>query len=137
MTKAVNILNVLEKAHQGKNMSKKAKMQIADAYGRALIMQKIIADFIKVNRELLIDMGISENANLLHGKDYSLHISQKIGAKIDTALVKEKLGELEYQRCKVPTQYKTIQAMAINQANVGVEANSMSVVNITDFKLAI
>jgi actin-related protein len=100
-------------------------------------MSKIIADFIKVNRELLIDMGISENANLLHGKDYSLHISQKIGAKIDTALVKEKLGELEYQRCKVPTQYKTIQAMAINQANVGVEANSMSVVNITDFKLAI
>jgi len=137
MTKAVNILNVLEKAHQGKNMSKKAKMQIADAYGRALVMSKIIADFIKVNRELLIDMGISENANLLHGKDYSLHISQKIGAKIDTALVKEKLGELEYQRCKVPTQYKTIQAMAINQANVGVEANSMSVVNITDFKLAI
>ena len=137
MTKAVNILEVLEKAHQGKNMSKKAKMQIADAYGRALVMSKIIADFIKVNRELLIDMGISENANLLHGKDYSLHISQKIGAKIDTALVKDKLGELEYQRCKVPTQYKTIQAMAINQANVGVEANSMSVVNITDFKLAV
>ena len=137
MTKAVNILEVLEKAHQGKNMSKKAKMQIADAYGRALIMQKIIADFLKVNRQLLIDMGISENANLLHGKDYSLHISQKIGAKIDTALVKEKLGELEYQRCKVPTQYKTIQAMAINQANVGVEANNMSVVNITDFKLAV
>jgi len=26
MTKAVNILNVLEKAHMGKNMSKKAKM---------------------------------------------------------------------------------------------------------------
>ena len=88
MTKAVNILEVLEKAHQGRNMSKKAKMQIADAYGRALVMQKIIADFIKVNRELLIDMGISENANLLHGKDYSLHISQNIGAKIDTALVK-------------------------------------------------
>ena len=122
MTKAVNILSVLEKAHQGKNMSKKAKMQIADAYGRALIMQKIIADFLKVNRQLLIDMGISENANLLHGKDYSLHISQKIGAKIDTALVKEKLGELEYHKCKVPTQYKTIQAMAIDDKRVAIDS---------------
>ena len=136
MTKAVNILNVLEKAHQGKNMSKKAKMQIADAYGRALIMQKIIADFIKVNRQLLIDMGISENANLLHGKDYSLHISQKIGAKIDTALVKDKLGELEYQRCKVPTQYKTIQAMPLNDNQVEVDS-STSIQTIADFQLAV
>jgi hypothetical protein len=137
MTKAVNILSVLEKAHQGKNMSKKAKMQIADAYGRALIMQKIIADFLKVNRQLLIDMGISENANLLHGKDYSLHISQKIGAKIDTALVKEKLGELEYHKCKVPTQYKTIQAMAIDDSRVAIDSGRYSTRDLSDFQLAI
>jgi hypothetical protein len=137
MTKAVNILSVLEKAHQGKNMSKKAKMQIADAYGRALIMQKIIADFLKVNRQLLIDMGISENANLLHGKDYSLHISQKIGAKIDTALVKEKLGELEYHKCKVPTQYKTIQAMAIDDKRVAIDSGRYSTRELSDFQLAI
>ena len=137
MTKAVNILSVLEKAHQGKNMSKKAKMQIADAYGRALIMQKIIAAFLKVNRQLLIDMGISENANLLHGKDYSLHISQKIGAKIDTALVKEKLGELEYHKCKVPTQYKTIQAMAIDDKRVAIDSGRYSTRELSDFQLAI
>jgi len=137
MTKAVNILSVLEKAHQGKNMSKKAKMQIADAYGRALIMQKIIADFLKVNRPLLIDMGISENANLLHGKDYSLHISQKIGAKIDTALVKEKLGELEYHKCKVPTQYKTIQAMAIDDKRVAIDSGRYSTRELSDFQLAV
>ena len=137
MTKAVNILNVLEKAHQGKNMSKKAKMQIADAYGRALIMQKIIADFLKVNRQLLIDMGISENANLLHGKEYSLHISQKIGAKIDTALVKEKLGELEYHKCKVPTQYKTIQAMAIDDSRVAIDSGRYSTRELSDFQLAV
>ena len=137
MTKAVNILEVLEKAHQGKNMSKKAKMQIADAYGRALIMQKIIADFLKVNRQLLIDMGISENANLLHGKDYSLHISQKIGAKIDTALVKEKLGELEYHKCKVPTQYKTIQAMAIDDKRVAIDSGRYSTRELSDFQLAV
>ena len=137
MTKAVNILDVLEKAHQGKNMSKKAKMQIADAYGRALIMQKIIADFLKVNRQLLIDMGISENANLLHGKEYSLHISQKIGAKIDTALVKEKLGELEYHKCKVPTQYKTIQAMAIDDKRVAIDSGRYSTRELSDFQLAV
>ena len=137
MSKAVNILSVLEKAHQGKNMSKKAKMQIADAYGRALIMQKIIADFLKVNRQLLIDMGISENANLLHGKDYSLHISQKIGAKIDTALVKEKLGELEYHKCKVPTQYKTIQAMAIDDKRVAIDSGRYSTRELSDFQLAV
>ena len=137
MTKAVNILSVLEKAHQGKNMSKKAKMQIADAYGRALVMQKIIADFLKVNRQLLIDMGISENANLLHGKEYSLHISQKIGAKIDTALVKEKLGELEYHKCKVPTQYKTIQAMAIDDKRVAIDSGRYSTRELSDFQLAV
>ena len=137
MTKAVNILEVLEKAHQGRNMSKKAKMQIADAYGRALVMQKIIADFLKVNRQLLIDMGISENANLLHGKEYSLHISQKIGAKIDTALVKEKLGELEYHKCKVPTQYKTIQAMAIDDKRVAIDSGRYSTRELSDFQLAV
>jgi hypothetical protein len=136
MTKAVNILEVLEKAHEGRNMSKKAKQQVIDAYGRALIMAKIIADFIKVNRELVIDMGVDENANLLHGRDYTLHVSQKIGAKIDTALVKEKLGELEYQRCKVPTQYKTIQAMPINDNQVMVDSSS-SIQTISDFQLAV
>ena len=32
----------------------------------------------------MIDLSMSENANLLHGRDYSLHVSQKLGAKIDT-----------------------------------------------------
>jgi len=64
-----------------------------------------------------------------------LHISQKIGAKIDTALVKEKLGELEYQRCKVPTQYKTIQAMPLNDNQVQVDSSN-SIQTISDFKLA-
>ena len=135
MTKAVNILEVLEKAHQGRNMSKKAKMQIADAYGRALIMQKIIADFIKVNRNLIIDMGISENANLLHGKDYSLHVTQKLSAKIDTTLIKEKLSELEYHQCKVPTQYKTIQAMPLSESTI--KKNKKSTIDeVADFKMA-
>jgi uracil phosphoribosyltransferase len=100
-------------------------------------MQKIIADFLKVNRQLLIDMGISENANLLHGKEYSLHISQKIGAKIDTALVKEKLGELEYHKCKVPTQYKTIQAMAIDDKRVAIDSGRYSTRELSDFQLAV
>ena len=119
MSKTVNILQVLEKAHQSKaQMSKRAKQQIIDSYGRALTLKKVIDDFIKVNRELVLDMGVSENANLLHGKDYSLHVSQKLSAKIDTKLVKEKLGELAYHQCKVPTQYKQIQAMAINEGQV-------------------
>ena len=58
----------------------------------------------------MIDLSMSENANLLHGRDYSLHVSQKLGAKIDNQLVKEKLGEIAYHQCKVPTQYKQIQA---------------------------
>ena len=106
MSKAVNILEVLEKAHQSQaSVSKKNKQAIIDAYGRALTMQKVLADFIKVNRQLMIDLAFGENANLLHGKDYSIHVSQKLSVKVDTNLVKEKLGELEYHKCKVPTQY--------------------------------
>ena len=113
MSKAVNILEVLEKAHQSSaSVSKKNKQAIIDAYGRALTMKKVLDDFIKVNRNLIIDMGVSENANLLHGKDYSIHVSQKLSVKVDTNLVKEKLGELEYHKCKVPTQYKQIQAVS-------------------------
>ena len=101
MSKAVNIIEVLEKAQQSPaSVSKKNKQAIIDTYGRALNMQKVLADFIKVNRQLMIDLAMSENANLLHGKDYSLHVSQKLGAKIDTQLVKEKLGEIAYHQCK-------------------------------------
>ena len=68
MSKAVNILEVLEKAHQSKaSVSKRNKQAIIDAYGRALTMQKVLADFIKVNRQLMIDLAFGENANLLHG----------------------------------------------------------------------
>ena len=85
MSKSVNILEVLEKEHQSvASVSKKNKQAIIDAYGRALTMKKVLDDFIKVNRNLIIDMGIGENANLLHGKDYSLHVSQKLSAKVDT-----------------------------------------------------
>lgn len=137
MSKAVNILEVLEKAHLSKaRMSKKAKQQIIDSYGRALTMKKVLDDFIKVNRELVIEMGIGENANLLHGRAYSLQVSQKLGAKIDNKLVKEKLGELEYHKCKVPTQYKTIQAIPLNDKQVKADSSN-SIQTISDFKLAV
>jgi hypothetical protein len=135
MSKSVNILEVLEKAHQSPaSLSKKAKLQIIDTYGRALNLQKVISDFIKVNRNLVLDMSVSENANLLHGKDYSIHVSQKLSAKIDTQLVKEKLGELEYHKCKVPTQYKQIQAMPINEGQVKKDKKH-TIDEVADFRL--
>ena len=136
MSKAVNILEVLAKDHMGKNMSKKAMQQVIDTYGRALTLKKVIDDFIKVNRNLVIDMGVSQNANLLHGRDYTLHVSQKLSVKIDSKLVKEKLGELEYHKCKVPTQYKTIQAMALNEGQVAKDSKS-TVETVADFQLAV
>ena len=135
MSKAVNILEVLEKAHQSSaSVSKRNKQAIIDAYGRALTMKKVLDDFIKVNRNLILDMGVSENANLLHGKDYSIHVSQKLSAKIDTQLVKEKLGELEYHKCKVPTQYKQIQAMPINEGQVKKDKKH-TIDEVADFRL--
>ena len=136
MSKAVNILEVLEKAQQSQaSVSKKNKQAIIDAYGRALTMQKVLADFIKVNRQLMIDLAMSENANLLHGRDYSLHVTQKLSAKVDTKLVKEKLGELEYHKCKVPTQYKTIQAMPLSESTV--KKNKKSTIDeVADFRMA-
>ena len=45
-----SILEVVEQAHSSKNqMSKRTKMQIVDAYGRASLMKKILEDFLKVN----------------------------------------------------------------------------------------
>ena len=93
MSKAVNILEVLEKAHQSQaSVSKKNKQAIIDAYGRALTMKKVLDDFIKVNRNLIIDMGIGENANLLHGKDYSLHVTQKLSVRLILSLLKKHLA---------------------------------------------
>ena len=136
MSKAVNILEVLEKAHQSKaSVSKRNKQAIIDAYGRALTMQKVLADFIKVNRQLMIDLAFGENANLLHGKDYSLHVQQKLGAKIDSTLVKEKLGELEYHKCKVPTEYKTIQAMPLSETTVS-RNKKATIDEVADFKIS-
>jgi len=136
MSKAVNILEVLEKAQQSQaSVSKKNKQAIIDSYGRALTMQKVLADFIKVNRQLMIDLAMSENANLLHGRDYSIHVTQKLGAKIDTQLVKEKLGEIAYHQCKVPTQYKTIQAMPLSESTV--KKNKKSTIDeVADFRMA-
>ena len=135
MSKSVNILEVLEKAHQSvASVSKMNKRAIIDAYGRALTMKKVLDDFIKVNRNLIIDMGISENANLLSGKDYSLHVSQKLSVKVDTSLVKEKLGELEYHKCKVPTQYKQIQALPKEEATI--KRNKKSTIEeVADFRI--
>ena len=49
MSKAVNIIEVLEKAQQSPaSVSKKNKQAIIDAHGRALTMQKVLADFIKL-----------------------------------------------------------------------------------------
>ena len=135
MSKAVNILEVLAKAHMGKNMSKKAMQQVIDTYGRALTLKKVIDDFIKVNRNLVIDMGVSQNANLLHGRDYSVHVTQKLGAKIDTQLVKEKLGEIAYHQCKVPTQYKQIQAMPLSESTVS-RNKKATIDEVADFRIS-
>ena len=97
-------------------------------------MKKVLDDFIKVNRNLIIDMGIGENANLLHGKDYSLHVSQKLSVKVDTSLVKEKLGELDYHKCKVPTQYKTIQALPNEESTVK-RNRKATIEEVADFKI--
>ena len=135
MTKS--ILEVVEQAHSSKNqMSKRTKMQVVDAYGRALTMAKILADFIKVNRGLIIDLGESENVNLIHGKDYSIQIAQKVSAKLNNALIKEKLGEVEYHKCKVPSLYKTVQAMPLSDKVVAKQRKDMSVDSIVDFKIA-
>ena len=135
MSKAVNIIEVLEKAQQSPaSVSKRNKQAIIDAYGRALTMQKVLADFVKINRQLMIDLSMSENANLLHGRDYSLHVSQKLGAKIDTQLVKEKLGEIAYHQCKVPTQYKQIQALPIEEATVR-KNKKATIEEVADFRI--
>ena len=132
-----SILEVVEQAHSSKNqMSKKTKMQIVDAYGRALTMKKVIEDVIKVNRSLMIELGENENVNLIHGKDYTIQIAQKVSAKLDNALIKEKLGDLEYHKCKVPSLYKTIQAMPLSDKVVAKQRKDMSVDSIVDFKIA-
>jgi hypothetical protein len=136
MSKAVNILEVLEKAHQSKaSVSKRNKQAIVDAYGRALNMQKVLSDFLKVNKDLIIDLAISENANLLHGKDYSIHVNEKISAKIDNKLIREKLGELEYHKCKVPISYKTIQAVP-NQTNTINRNKKATIEEVADFRIS-
>ena len=135
MSKAVNILEVLEKAHQSyASVTGRNKKAIIDAYGRALTMKKVLDDFIKVNRNLIIEMGVSENANLLHGKDYSIHVTQKLSVKVDTNLVKEKLGELEYHKCKVPTQYKQIQALPNEESTVK-RNRKATIEEVADFKI--
>ena len=130
MSKAVNILEVLEKAHQSSaSVSKRNKQAIIDAYGRALTMKKVLDDFIKVNRNLITDMGM-----ILHGKDYTIHVSEKLSVKVDTNLVKEKLGELEYHKCKVPTQYKQIQALPIEEATVR-KNKKATIEEVADFRI--
>ena len=130
MSKAVNILEVLEKAHQSPaSVSKMNKRAIIDAYGRALTMKKVLDDFIKVNRNLITDMG-----TILHGKDYTIHVSEKLSAKVDTNLVKEKLGEIEYHKCKVPTQYKTIQALPRTESTVS-RNKKATIEEVADFRI--
>ena len=130
MSKAVNILEVLEKAHQSSaSVSKRNKQAIIDAYGRALTMKKVLDDFIKVNRNLITDMGI-----ILHGKDYTIHVSEKLSVKVDSNIVKEKLGEVEYHKCKVPTQYKQIQALPIEEATVR-KNKKATIEEVADFRI--
>ena len=136
MSKTVNIIEVLEKAQQSPASGAiKTGLAIIDAYGRALNMQKVLADFIKVNRQLMIDLSMSENANLLHGKDYTLHVTQKLSAKIDNQLVKEKLGEIAYHQCKVPTQYKQIQAMPLSESTVS-RNKKATIDEVADFRIS-
>ena len=54
----------------------------------------------------MIDLAFGENANLLHGKDYSLHVTQKLGAKIDNTLVKENLGNWNTTNAKFQRSIK-------------------------------
>ena len=130
MSKAVNILEVLEKAHQSPDkISEKNKKAIIDAYGRALTMKKVLDDFIKVNRNLITDMG-----KILHGKDYTIHVSEKLSVKVDSNLVKEKLGEVEYHKCKVPTQYKTIQALPNEESTVK-RNRKATIEEVADFRI--
>ena len=130
MSKAVNILEVLEKAHQSPDkISERNKKAIIDAYGRALTMKKVLDDFIKVNRNLITDMGI-----IHHGKDYTIHVSEKLSVKVDSNLVKEKLGEVEYHKCKVPTQYKTIQALPNEESTVK-RNRKATIEEVADFKI--
>ena len=136
MSKPVNILEVLQKAYNGKKISDKDTKAIIDAYGRALTMKKILEDFIKVNRSLVIEIGEQAETNLVVGKDYTLNITEKQSVKIDNALVKEKLGELEYHNCKVPTSYKQIQSMPLSDKVIKKSRDDMSIGSIVDFKLA-
>ena len=130
MSKAVNILEVLEKAHQSPDkISERNKKAIVDAYGRALTMKKVLDDFIKVNRNLITDMG-----TILHGKDYTIHVSEKLSVKVDSNLVKEKLGEVEYHKCKVPTQYKTIQALPNEESTVK-RNRKATIEEVADFRI--
>ena len=130
MSKAVNILEVLEKAHQSPDkISERNKKAIIDAYGRALTMKKVLDDFIKVNRNLITDMG-----TILHGKDYTIHVSEKLSVKVDSNLVKEKLGEVEYHKCKVPTQYKTIQALPNEESTVK-RNRKATIEEVADFRI--
>ena len=130
MSKAVNILEVLEKAHQSPDkISERNKKAIVDAYGRALTMKKVLDDFIKVNRNLITDMGM-----ILHWKDYTIHVSEKLSVKVDSNLVKEKLGEVEYHKCKVPTQYKTIQALPNEESTVK-RNRKATIEEVADFKI--
>jgi len=98
MSKAVNIIEVLEKAQQSPaSVSKKNKQAVIDAYGRALTMQKVLADFIKVNRQLMI--------------------------------------EIAYHQCKVPTQYKQIQAMPLSESTVS-RNKKATIDEVADFRIS-
>ena len=62
---------------------------------------------------------------------------KKLSAKIDTKLIKEKLGELEYHKCKVPTQYQQIQAMPLEKNRVETDKTKYSIKEVADFDLAV
>tara|TARA_R100001440_G_scaffold28301_1_gene45907 strand:+ start:186 stop:416 length:231 start_codon:yes stop_codon:yes gene_type:complete len=71
---------------------------------------------------------------ILHGKDYTIHVSEKLSVKVDSSLVKEKLGEVEYHKCKVPTQYKTIQALPNEESTVK-RNRKATIEEVADFRI--
>ena len=74
-----SILEVVEQAHSSKNqMSKRTKMQIVDAYGRASLMKKILEDFLKVNRSLMIDWEEAKMLILLMAKITKFKFHKKL-----------------------------------------------------------
>ena len=55
--------------------------------------------------------------------------------ELQSQLVKEKLGEIAYHQCKVPTQYKQIQAMPLSETTVS-RNKKATIDEVADFRIS-